>query len=98
MDLVKADGDLGAFFLKDGSVIALKNLGDHLEVTSIQGIIRLSLNDRTELTLHENSRLDNSEREKPEADPFVLFHLSAYPNNPDARKAIKAQAKCKKAM
>jgi hypothetical protein len=26
------------------------------------------------------------------------FPLSAYPNNPDARKAIKAQAKCKKAM
>ena len=33
------------------------------------------------------------------ARPLVtLAALSAYPNNPDARKAIKAQAKCKNAI
>jgi hypothetical protein len=39
-----------------------------------------------------------TEADQPGARTRVVAPLRAYPNNPAARKAISAQAKCRKAM
>ena len=44
------------------------------------------------------SRLDMQKSLERLVESNRVIVVSAYPNNPDARKAIKAQAKCKKAM